>query len=78
MKWFYNLKVKTKIMMSASYVALITIIIGSISYATLSQVDNNTAEFLNKFQVNLKVLKLMQQSWRVQKFNLKLITQKTQ
>ncbi|MGA7721599.1 MAG: methyl-accepting chemotaxis protein [Ignavibacteriaceae bacterium] len=43
MKWFYNLKVKTKIMMSASYVALITIIIGSISYATLSQVDNNTA-----------------------------------
>jgi methyl-accepting chemotaxis protein len=54
MKWFYNLKVKTKIMMSASYVALITIIIGSISYSTLTRVDNNSTAIFKQISSQLE------------------------
>jgi methyl-accepting chemotaxis protein len=54
MNWFYNLKVKTKIMMSASSVALITIIIGSISYATLIHINDTTVSICKQTSVHLE------------------------
>jgi PAS domain S-box-containing protein len=53
MNWFYNLRIKTKIMASAISVAIITIIIGSISYGSLVQLNDNTTAIYNQMSGQL-------------------------
>jgi len=54
MNWFFNIKVKTKIILSSVSVVIITIIIGTVSYFSLSKLDQNALEMCNRLTKNVE------------------------
>jgi len=54
MKWFYNLKINTKLLTSFIVVAIIAVIVGTIGIANIKALDNSDAELYEKTTVPIQ------------------------